>query len=187
MMHLLMDVAGVLNHLKIERANILGYSLGATTALQFAIKYPRKVDKIVFISSTFKEDGWLPSVREMVKGMKPEFLTHTPLKTEYDKIAPDTSNWNNFLTKMIAFEHKPYDLGIEKIKNLKSPILIINGDYDGVDVLHSLQLFKALGGGEAGIMEPLSKSQFAIIPATTHVTVMMQTNQLLTYIHPFLK
>lgn len=181
------DIAGVLDHLEIDSANVLGYSLGGTTALQLAILYPKKVRKIIFISSVFSEHGWLPSVRSMIAEMKPEFLTHTPLKTAYDSIAPDTSNWNNFLNKIIAFERKPYDLGIDKIKKLKSPILIINGDYDGVDVAHSMELFTALGGGEAGIMEPLSKSQFAIIPGTTHVTVMMQTSQLINFITPFLK
>ncbi len=181
------DMAALLDHLKIEKANFLGYSLGATIALQTAILYPEKVEKIVFISSVFKRNGWIPSVRESLSNMKPEFLTNTPLKSAYDAVAPDKGHWNDFLTRMIAFENKTFDLGIENIKKLESPILIINGDYDGVDVSHSMELFKALGGGGMGVMEPLFASQFAIIPGTTHVTVMMQTDKLLEMINPFLE
>ena len=180
------DVAALLNHLKIDSANILGYSLGGTVGLQLALLHPEKVKRIAFISSVYKFEGWLPDTREMVTGMKPEFLTNTPLKTEYDKVAPDPSQWNDFITKMITFENTSYDLGLENIKKLSCPILIINGDYDGVDVTHSMELFKALGGGGTGVMEPLSESQFAMIPGTTHVTVMMQTNKLLEMIIPFL-
>jgi len=87
---------------------------------------------------------------------------------------------------MIAFENKPYDLGLENIKRAKPTLLIINGDYDGVDLAHSQELFKAVGGGGFGIMEPLSDARLAVIPGTTHITVMMQTEELLKLISPFL-
>lgn len=181
------DVAGLLKFLKIDSANVLGYSLGATTGLELAIKHPKLVKKLVFISSVYKHEGWIKSVRDIIATMSPEFLTHTPLKTEYDRVAPDTANWTKFLTKMIKFENMPYDLGIDNIKKIKSPILIINGDNDGVDNIHTTQLYKAIGGGVSGDMEPMSKSQLAILPGSTHVTVIMQTSQLLNFIAPFLK
>lgn len=181
------DLAGVLDHLDIEKANILGYSLGATVGLQLAISHPKKVGKIVFISSVYKRDGWIPSVRDALENMQPEFLTNTPLKTEYDRIAPDKEHWREFITKMIAFENTPFDLGLNNIKKLENPILIINGDYDGVDLSHSMELFQALGGGGSGVMEPLSESRFAMIPGTTHVTLMMQTETLAPMISAFLE
>ena len=141
------DVAAFLDHLEIKKAHVLGYSLGTTVGLQFAALYPEKVDRIVFISSVYKDEGWIPAVRESIANLKPEFMTNTPLKGAYDAIAPDKENWNDFLVKMIAFENKPYYIGLDNIKKLKSPILIINGDYDGVDVSHSKELFAALGGG----------------------------------------
>lgn len=181
------DVAGLLDHLGFDKATILGYSLGATVGLQLAVSHPQKVNKIVFISSVYKSDGWIPSVRESFANMKPEFLTNTPLKTEYDRIAPDKTDWNEFISKMIAFLNTPFDLGLNTIKELKHPILIINGDYDGVDISHSMDLFKAFDGGGSGVMEPLSESQFAVVPGTTHVTLMMQTETLLSMISSFLE
>jgi pimeloyl-ACP methyl ester carboxylesterase len=180
------DVAALLDHLGIPKANLAGYSLGATVALQTAILFPEKVGKIVFISSVSKNDGWIPAAREAIAGIQPEYITASPLKSAYDAVAPDKSQWNHFVSGMITFEHKPFDLGLENIKQLKAPICIINGDYDGVDLSHSKEIFEAAGGGGFGVMEPLSPSRLAIIPGTTHVTVMMQTDQILEVIAPFL-
>jgi len=180
------DVAGLMDYLEIEQANFIGYSLGATIVLKTALLHPEKINKIVFISSVYKLDGWIPEVKQSFASMKPEFLTNSPLKSAYDAVAPQKEQWNTFISQMIAFENKPYDLGLENIKKVRSPLLIINGDYDGVDLAHSQELFTAVGGGGFGIMEPLSDSRLAVIPGTTHVTVMMQTEQLLRHINPFL-
>lgn len=180
------DIVGLMNHLKIDSANLVGYSLGATIALKTALLYPDKINKIVFISSVYSMDGWLPEVKQTFANMKPEHLTNSPLKTAYDKIAPDTSQWTNFVERMILFENQNFYLNIDKIKKLDLDLLIINGDYDGVNLKHSQELFSAVGGGGFGIMEPLSKSSLAVIPGTTHITVMMKTDLLLNYITPFI-
>jgi pimeloyl-ACP methyl ester carboxylesterase len=45
------DVAALLDYLKIPSADIIGYSLGAGTAMQCAIRHPEKVRKVVSISA----------------------------------------------------------------------------------------------------------------------------------------
>lgn len=82
------DIAALLKYLEIDSADVLGYSLGATIGLKFAIRYPAMINKLVFISSTYKYDGWIQAARDIFPTMKPEFLEQTPLKTKYDKLAP---------------------------------------------------------------------------------------------------
>lgn len=59
--HEMEDNAGavheVLEHLKIEKAIILGHSMGGYVALAFAELYPKKVQKLVLQNSTSKEDS----------------------------------------------------------------------------------------------------------------------------------
>jgi pimeloyl-ACP methyl ester carboxylesterase len=181
------DVAGVLKYLKVDSANVLGYSLGATVALQLAILHPEMVQRIIFISSAYSTGGWTPAVQDAIKQLKPEFLTNSPLKTEYDKIAPDRNHWNKFLEKMITFEHQAFDLGREEVDKIKSPILIIKGDNDGVDYAHTAELYRMFGGDVFADMQGVPASHLAIIPGTSHVSLMMQTKQLLSFILPFLK
>jgi len=43
------DLFNLLDDLKIEKAHILGHSMGGKTAMQFAINYPQKVDKLIVV------------------------------------------------------------------------------------------------------------------------------------------
>lgn len=47
----------VLEHLKIEKATILGHSMGGYVGLAFAELYPQKIQKLVLLNSTSKEDS----------------------------------------------------------------------------------------------------------------------------------
>jgi len=181
------DAAALLSYLKIDKADVLGYSLGGTVALQLTMKHPELVNRLVFISSTYKSDGWIKPVRDIFPMIKPEFFEHTPLKTGYDKLAPDTAHWKAFVTKLAKFDAEPFDFGIENVKNIKCPVLIIKGDNDGVDLAHTAEMYQAFGGGVSGDMAGLPKTQLAIIPHTTHVSLMMSTGALLNVIDPFLK
>ena len=181
------DIDGLLKHLKIDSADVLGYSLGGTVAFELAIKYPKRVKSLVIISSVFRLDGWIPSARDLFPTIKPEFFENTPLKTEYDRLAPDKGHWKDWVNKMIASESVSFDLGAENIKALKCPVLLINGDNDGVDLNHIAEIYRLVGGGVFGDISGLPKSRLAIIPGMTHVTLMMETARLFSIVDPFLK
>src|SRR5215211_2713446 len=50
------DVAGLLDYLKVPRADIIGYSLGGGVAIQCAIRHSEKVRKVVSISAPYARD-----------------------------------------------------------------------------------------------------------------------------------
>ena len=118
--------------------------------------------------------------------IKPELFENTPLKTDYDRLAPDKSHWNEFVTKLITLDVTPYDLGANNIKAINSPVLLIAGDNDGVDLNHVAEMYRLFNGGVFGDIAGLPKSQLAILPGMTHVTLMMQTEKLVSIIDPFL-
>ena len=180
------DIDGLLNHLKIDSADVLGYSLGGTVAFELAIKHPERVTSLVIISSVFRLNGWIKSARDLFPTIKPEFFENTPLKTEYDRLAPDKSHWKDWVNKMVASEGIPFNLGADNIKALKCPVLIISGDNDGVDLDHVAEMYRLCGGGVFGDIAGLPKSRLAILPGMTHVTLMMETAKLVSIINPFL-
>src|SRR6202789_3329350 len=71
------DVEGVMNYLKIDSADVAGYSMGGSVAYQLTIQSPKRVKKLVIISSTYKSSGWRPEVTNAVKIFKPEFFINT--------------------------------------------------------------------------------------------------------------
>ena len=51
------DVEGVMDYLKIDTADVAGFSMGGSIAYQVAVKSPKRLRKLVVISSTYKTDG----------------------------------------------------------------------------------------------------------------------------------
>jgi len=181
------DVEKVMDYLKIDSADVAGYSMGGSVAYQFAVQSPKRLRKLVIISSTYKTDGWLPIVNGAFKDFKPEFFDNSPLQTAYDAVAPDKTKWRKFLEQMFVFAQEPFNVGDSNIAKIAAPVLIISGDNDGVDKIELMKTYKLLGGGVAADMEPMPKSQLAIVPSQTHVGLMMQTTTILEYLNNFLK
>ena len=181
------DVEGVMDYLKIDSADVVGYSMGGSVAYQFAVQSPKRLRKLVIISSTYKSSGWLPIVNGAFKDFKPEFFDNTPLKTAYDAVAPDTTKWRKFLMQMFAFAKEPFNVGDSNIVKIAAPVLIISGDNDGLDKVELAKTYQLLGGGIAADMAPMPKSHLAIVPSQAHVSLMMQTKTILDYLNDFLK
>jgi pimeloyl-ACP methyl ester carboxylesterase len=181
------DVEGVMNFLKVDSADVAGYSMGGSIAYQFAIKSPKRLKKLVIISSTYKTSGWLPVVNNAFKNFKPEFLTNSPMKTAYDAVAPDKTKWTKFLEQMLAFVGTPFNLGDSNIAKITSPVLIISGDNDGLDKVELMKTYQLLGGGVTADLGPMPKSHLAVVPSQGHVSLMMQTKTILGYLDGFLK
>jgi len=180
------DVASVLKYLKIDNADILGYSYGGTIAYAFAIQHPAMTKKLIVISSTYKSEGWLGIMFTMLNGLKPDAFDNTPIRSEYNKVAPDTSNWHAFIAKMLKFSAEKFNLGDDNLKNIKAPALLIMGDNDGTDKKVLGETYSLLGGNVFGDVVGMPASQLAILPAKGHGTLLMDTQAIAALIGSFL-
>ncbi|RBQ11958.1 alpha/beta fold hydrolase [Pedobacter miscanthi] len=181
------DVVGVMDYLKVDSADVLGYSFGGAIAYEFAIQNPKRLSKLVIISSTYKSTGWLPEINNAFKNMKPELFENSPMKAAYDAVAPDKTKWIPFLKQMMASAGEPFDLGEANVAKITAPVLIIAGDNDGLDKIELAKTYQLLGGGKVADFGVMPKSQLAIVPGQGHVSLMMQTKTLLSYVDGFLK
>lgn len=181
------DVEGIMDYLKIDSADVVGYSFGGTVAYQFAIQSPKRLRKLMIISSTYKSTGWLPIINSAFKTMKPELFTNSPMETAYKAVAPDTTKWTKFLEQMIAYAGMPFNLGDSNISKITAPVLIIAGDNDGLDKAELIKTYELFGGDAAADLGQMPESQLAIVPGQGHVSLMMQTATILNYLNNFLK
>jgi pimeloyl-ACP methyl ester carboxylesterase len=181
------DVLAVMDHLKIDSADVAGYSMGGSVAYQFAVQHPKSLRRLVIISSTYKNSGWIPAVNTGFKDFKPEIFDNTPLQTGYNAVAPDKTKWHPFLKQMFVFADEPFDVGDSNIAKITAPVLIISGDNDGLDKVELAKTYQLLGGGVSADLSPMPKSRLAIVPGQSHVNLMMQTKIIARYMNEFLK
>lgn len=179
------DVSGLLKHLKINQADILGYSMGGGVAFQFAIRYPEQLRRLIILSGTYAHNGWWPDVEASFATFTPDIFRGTPIETEYLRLGNNPAYFDDYIKKVISVDLKPYDWTTE-VKNIKAPIFMAVGDADGVRYEHALELFRAKGGGKMGDIYGLPESRLAILPGTTHIGMMQRTTWLISMITDFL-
>ena len=180
------DVAALLDHLKIPSADLIGYSMGGGVAMQCAIRHPQKVRKVVSISAVFRDDGWVKEGRDALPKLTAEAFKGSPIEAEYRKLSPTPNEFPDFVKHVIAMASKPYDLGADKLKATKAPMFFIHGDADGVRLEHIAEMFRLKGGEIHGDMRPRSASRLAILPNTTHITLMARMPVIVPMVNDFL-
>ncbi len=180
------DTTALIRHLGIGRADIFGWSMGAGIAMQIAVKHPNLVAKLVVASVSYNSDGLYPAVLEGEETMKPENLVGTPWHEEYSRIAPHPEDWPRLIEKVKGMDQKFQGWQPEDVSSIQSPTLIIIGDSDIVRPEHAVEMFRLLGGGMPGDLTGLPRSQLAVLPGTTHVTLVERADWLLSMIIVFL-
>src|SRR5688500_5101410 len=179
------DVSGLLKHLKIDSADILGYSMGGGIAFQVAVRHPEQVRRLVVLSGTYAHDGWWPDAEAGFATMTADMFKGTPLYEQYVSLGNDPNHFPKFVKKVISIDLKLYDW-CKDVKNIQALIFMAIGDADGVRYEHALELFRAKGGGKMGDLPGMPKSRLAVIPGTTHIGMMQRTDWLIPMITDFL-
>ena len=180
------DVAALLDHLKIPKADVLGYSLGAGAAMECAIRHPDKVRKVVVISYPIRRDGWVKEVNNGLSRLTADAFKGSPMEAEYKRLNPNPDGFGKFVKHVVTSNSGPWDFGAAKFKATTAPMFFINGDADGVRVDTLAEMYSLKGGGMSGDIQPRSESRVAILPDTTHVTLMARKSTIVPMVNDFL-
>src|SRR2546425_6020666 len=96
------DVAALIDHLALDRPDLVGYSLGGGVALQTAAHYPAKVRRLVVASANIRPDAIPAEMRaqqSQVNAAAAEFMKDTPMYQVYQRVAPRPQDFPPLLTK----------------------------------------------------------------------------------------
>ncbi len=146
------DIAALLKQLNIDKANIFGFSNGASTTLQFAIRHPEMTNKIIVASTFYNQSGAPAWFWEMMS--KPTFEDMPqPYKDAFLKINPDANALHRMYERDVARMQSFDDITDEQMKSIKAPAFIIMGDRDVTTVEHAGEMARLI-----------SNSRLAVIP-----------------------
>ncbi len=137
------DVAALMKHLNILNADIFGFSNGASTTLQLAIRHPALVHKMVLGSTFYKKDGAQPWFWPMMANATFEEMPH-PFKEAFSDINPDPTALARMYARDVARMQSFPDIPEVLMKNIKAPVFIIIGDADIVQPEHAVEMFRLL-------------------------------------------
>lgn len=180
------DTIALLDRLGVENTDVLGYSMGAGVALELAVRRPALVRRLVLVSLAYNSDGLYPRILEAERTMKPGDLEGTPWQAEYARVAPNPRDWPALIEKAARLDTEFEGWPAEAVRSIAAPTLIVIGDADVVRPEHAVEMLRLLGGGVPGEVAGLPRSRLAVLPGTTHVTMMERADWLAPMVEEFL-
>jgi pimeloyl-ACP methyl ester carboxylesterase len=169
------DIAALIDHLGLEKPDVVGYSLGGGVAFQVAIQHPEKVGRLVSASANIRRDAIYPEMLQQqgqVSAAAAESLKDTPMYELYQRVAPRPEDFPRLLDKLGEAMAKDFDFTAE-IRSLRVPTLVVAADADMAPPSHYVEVFNLLDGGlrDGGWMgegRPTGGHALAILPGLTH-------------------
>lgn len=180
------DTAALLRHLEVEKADFLGYSMGGGIALQIAVRHPDLVRRLVVAAASYNSEGLYPEVLEAFQHLKPDDLAGSPFEEAYARTAPNPEDWPTLIARVRQLDRQFEGWPPEAIRSIEAPTLLIFGDSDIVRPEHAVEMFRLLGGGVAGDLAGLPRSRLAVLPGTTHITLVDRADWLFSMTTEFL-
>lgn len=180
------DVAALLGFLEISRADVLGYSMGGGVAMQLAVRHPARARKIVVLSAPFRRDGMVQGGSEAIQQITAELFKGSSIESEYKRLSPTPDQFAQFVEHMVAADSNARDLTADQLRSTTAPMFFIHGDADGIRLEHVAEMFRLKGGGTHGDLGPRSASRLAVLPDTTHVTLMQRPSTIVPMVNDFL-
>ena len=139
-------VMAVLDHLRLDRTHLFGHSMGGSTALYLALRYPDRIGRMCVHAMNVQWDAG--EVAVMTGGMNPERLAGAaPRWAERLEQSHGAGRWQSLATRMIAFTEALPDrrLDDDRLRQITTPTLVSAGDSDRYfKIEHALNLWRAL-------------------------------------------
>ncbi|KAK4076592.1 uncharacterized protein Triagg1_4195 [Trichoderma aggressivum f. europaeum] len=133
------DTVALLEHLKVSRASVVGWSDGANTALSLAMYHGEKVDRAFIFGANYQ-----PDQANITGIMGLPFLDdlQNRMKSEYKALSPNPEKFDDFMAKMATMQSTFPDWNDKSFAQIKTrfqdpgraPIIWI-GDGDSEEVV----------------------------------------------------
>jgi len=159
------DLIGVLDALQIIKANIVGFSDGAITALHTALIAPERISSMVLLGANYNTKGILFKYRFSI------WMTY--LRLSVTSLFSAKKRKQKEIWGLMVYQPK---LTIKEISQIKIPTLVVTGERDMVSQQQNDEISNAIAG-----------SQRLIIPDGSHFWMFKQPELLNKYIMEFLK
>lgn len=143
----------LVNYLKLDSIDIIGWSDGGIVGLKMGISGKSKIKKIVAMGANLRPDSTAVNYWAVKDVLKSKKMINSKIEEQ-----DTTANWN-LQKQLYGLLGDQPNIPIEDLSKIKAKVLIMAGDEDIIRNKHSLEMY-----------ENISKAQLCIMPGETHFT-----------------
>lgn len=184
------DAAALLQTIGVAKADVFGYSMGGSTAMQLAIRHPEKVSRLVTVSAGMTLDSVYPEVLQGIAHITPAVFDSTAIRRDYDRLAPRPQDFGSLVEKLKALDATAFDC-TRAFSSIEHKTMIVVGDYDVVATEHAVAMFRSRKGGAPsvaaqGFLTEPPPARLLVLPSTSHLGVFDGAELIVSQVVPFL-
>src|ERR1700722_1568113 len=177
--HLADDVAPLPDHIGVDQADVLGFSLGGGVALQLAVDHPGRVGRLILASVSYTSDGFHQEISDpsqhATSTRMPTAEDFRQMREAYARLAPDPGHFDAFAAKASQAVGNMKGWTAGQLGGITAPTLLVFGDHDFIRLEHAVEMHGLIPG-----------AQLAVLPGATHMAVMQRTDLILPLVREFL-
>jgi pimeloyl-ACP methyl ester carboxylesterase len=162
------DMIALMDHLGLEKADIVGWSDGGNIGIDMAIRYPTRVGKLVTYGSNFHTNGLVPD--EPGEGIlsSADDPSWEVVRSFYQSVAPDPDHWPVFHGKLMTMWGSQPTFVVDDLAGISAPTLVMAGEFDSIKEEHTREMAASISGATLLIVE--GEDHFAPLMAPEKVT-----------------
>jgi pimeloyl-ACP methyl ester carboxylesterase len=170
------DVAALLKHLGITKADFFGQSYGGATAVMIAVRHPAIVRRVVAYGATYGPPAVAhnPDMLRFDAQPTPDARSFDHLRESYKTVAPDPKYWSRMWNKVAELDWQGFTHA--QLASITAPVLIVVGDRDFVRVEHALETMKVI-----------PNAKLAVIPDAGHFALYSEHEKVIPIVQEFLE
>ncbi len=169
------DTKAVLDHLEVQQADFFGHSMGGAISIGMAIRHPERTRNVTALSSGYRSDGMLPELVEMNRNpshqpsaelipLLPSQQDFEAWQATYARVSPDgAAGLQSVLAKLGTLINTWPGYTEDQLRGIRAPTLLAMGDRDFITAEHFARMAQLIPG-----------AQYAVLPGTTHMTILQR-------------
>jgi len=163
------DVIGLMDHLKLARADIIGWSDGAIIGLDIAMNHPDRIGRLFAFAANSTVDGLKADVLE-----NPTFAAYIERAgEEYKQNSPTPKEYEAFLNQIGAMWASQPNWTDADLARIRTPVLIVDGEHDeAIRRDHTEMLARVVPGAQLLILPGVSHFAMLQNPAEFNAAVL---------------
>jgi len=152
------DVVALLDALKLQKADIVGWSDGAIIGIDLAIRHPDRIGKIVAFGANTQTSGMKDDADK-----RPTFASALArAQQQYEAISPTPKEYQAFFDQISKMWAEQPNWTDAQLKAITAPVLVMDGDHDEtIKLEHTIYIASTIPG--AGLLILPNASHFALL------------------------